>query len=82
MSVRAIGICTRCGGDVVVPTFWIGLMPPRPSCTGCKARPAPDPETVIQVPVDHEEIRARRRRVIRRPTASYAIRRPTPESCS
>lgn len=37
-----LGECSICGGSVTVPTVWMGISPPTPSCKSCgaTARPA------------------------------------------
>lgn len=32
---RIIGECGKCGGDVTVPFYWMGTVPPRPACESC-----------------------------------------------
>jgi hypothetical protein len=32
-----VGICSRCGGDVTLPTIWHGVVPPVPTCEECGA---------------------------------------------
>lgn len=34
---RAIGKCSLCGGRVTVPTIWLGVIPPTPTCESCGA---------------------------------------------
>ncbi len=38
---REIGQCGNCGGSVVVPTVWMGVIPPVPTCTRCGATAKP-----------------------------------------
>lgn len=33
-----IGTCSICGGPVQVPSVWMGLTPPVPTCSRCGAR--------------------------------------------
>lgn len=40
MSVQILGTCSICGGRVVVPTIWWGVVPPQPTCEGCNATAA------------------------------------------
>ncbi len=37
MSDVVIGICSKCEGDVVMPTAWLGTQEPRPRCKACGA---------------------------------------------
>lgn len=37
MSVRVIGTCGLCGGQVTVPGAWFGINPPVPKCDSCHA---------------------------------------------
>jgi hypothetical protein len=40
-TVNVIGLCSMCGGEVTVYLgAWMGLIPPRPSCSSCGAVPA------------------------------------------
>lgn len=32
-----VGLCSRCGGEVTVPTVWSGVRPPVPQCSTCGA---------------------------------------------
>lgn len=34
---RPVGKCGDCGGVVSVPTVWLGVVPPRPTCEACGA---------------------------------------------
>ena len=36
-EVRVIGKCSICGSFVVVPSIWLGVNPPTPTCQGCGA---------------------------------------------
>ena len=54
MMDSILGACSICGGDVVVPGIWYGVMPPTPTCSSCgamKARPvvSMDPPRQIYV---------------------------------
>lgn len=40
MSAKTIGTCSNCGGRVTVPTEWLGIHPPVPSCQSCGAMKA------------------------------------------
>lgn len=51
---RVVGQCGKCGGQVTVPTVWMGVHPPAPQCNRCHAvvkstapvlemQPLPDP---------------------------------------
>ena len=37
MMTTTIGKCGLCGGPVVVPTVWYGVVPPTPTCKQCGA---------------------------------------------
>lgn len=37
MSEQSVGTCGRCGGPVTVPSVWMGLLPPTPTCQKCGA---------------------------------------------
>lgn len=54
MRDRIVGTCGNCGGEVAVPTVWMGVNPPTPQCLQChslaeptgptmKMRPRPQP---------------------------------------
>ena len=34
---NAIGRCSICGGDVVIPVHWSAVVPSVPTCTSCGA---------------------------------------------
>lgn len=34
---EVIGICSHCGGRVVLPSVWYGIYPPEPRCESCGA---------------------------------------------
>lgn len=34
-----IGTCSLCGGAVTLPTVWLGIVPPTPTCSTCGATP-------------------------------------------
>ena len=34
---RVIGTCSQCGGKVVIPDVWGGIIPPTPTCQHCHA---------------------------------------------
>lgn len=58
---RTIGTCSICGGPVIVPDIWLGIVPPDPECGSCGAvkreshgpvidmQPVPPPTTRILV---------------------------------
>lgn len=48
MSVQILGTCSICGGRVVVPTIWWGVVPPEPTCERCNAK-AKDHGPVIEM---------------------------------
>lgn len=35
---RVVGTCSLCGGPVTLPEFWMGTVPPVPTCASCHAR--------------------------------------------
>jgi len=35
---RTAGTCSICGGRVVIPDAWMGMVPPVPTCSRCGAR--------------------------------------------
>lgn len=37
---RTLGTCSLCGGAVTVPTAWLGVHPPTPTCSSCGATAA------------------------------------------
>lgn len=39
MSIQVVGTCSKCGGRVCVPTVWLGIYPPTPTCQSCGAVP-------------------------------------------
>lgn len=39
---KTIGLCSICGGRVVVPDVWLGVDPPRPTCSSCGAKKRED----------------------------------------
>lgn len=56
MNLQAIATCSQCGGDVVIPRVWAGVINPAPQCIQCGATaktspvipttPAPPPRKV------------------------------------
>ena len=49
-----VGTCSRCGGYVVVPALWLGVVPPTPTCSSCGAVAAPTGLPVIDtIPAKH-----------------------------
>jgi hypothetical protein len=40
---RIIGTCSLCGGPVTVPTVWMGVVSPTPTCSDCGATAVPGP---------------------------------------
>lgn len=34
---KTIGTCSECGGRVVIPDAWYGMIPPVPKCAKCGA---------------------------------------------
>lgn len=59
---RAIGRCSHCGGDVVVPLVWHGINPPVPTCTRCGATKRNDLPVIDMDPPPRDD-RAGHRRV-------------------
>ncbi len=47
---RIVGTCGRCGGTVTVPTAWLGIVPPTPTCTSCGAVVAQGPVLPMRDP--------------------------------
>lgn len=41
MNDRHVGTCGDCGGRVMVPSVWFGVVPPEPTCVRCGATAAP-----------------------------------------
>ena len=37
MCDKIVGICSECGGRVTVPTHWLCIYPPVPTCQSCGA---------------------------------------------
>ena len=35
-----VGTCSICGGEVRVPSVWMGVVPPTPTCSKCGATAA------------------------------------------
>jgi len=67
MSETTIGTCSICGGRVSVPTAWMAIIPPTPTCRSCGAvaashgpivpmRPAPRMETTATSRLTFPEI--------------------------
>lgn len=44
----SIGSCSCCGGPVTVPSLWMGVVPPVPTCCRCGATPKSVPGPVIE----------------------------------
>lgn len=40
MNNKTIGTCSICGGPVTLPSVWLGIIPPTPTCASCGAIPA------------------------------------------
>lgn len=40
MNDMTVGTCSICGGAVVVPTVWMSIIPPVPTCSQCGATAA------------------------------------------
>ena len=39
-TYTAVGTCSLCGGRVSVPSFWMSIVPPVPTCESCGATAA------------------------------------------
>lgn len=49
---QTIGTCSICGGAVTVPSVWLGILPPTPTCSRCGAHAAQNFGPVIpMVPI-------------------------------
>jgi|GEM_PF-5465399 len=35
---KTVGRCSQCGGNVTVPSEWLGIHPPVPTCHSCGAQ--------------------------------------------
>lgn len=44
---KTVGTCSICGGRVTVPSNWMGIYPPTPTCQNCGARAAQNNGPVI-----------------------------------
>jgi peptidase E len=44
-----IGTCSICSGPVTVPSNWMDILPPIPTCQSCKATKLTDYGPVIQM---------------------------------
>lgn len=53
MSV--IGTCSICGGAVVIPDVWAGVIPPTPTCSKCGAQAATHGPIINMVPQNATE---------------------------
>lgn len=49
---KTIGVCSLCGGDVVVPEIWMGVHPPKPRCVRCHARPISAAKAIPVIPME------------------------------
>jgi hypothetical protein len=49
MPHRTIGTCSICGGAVVTPDVWLGVVPPTPECSSCGAQPRRSHGPVIEM---------------------------------
>lgn len=47
MQYHVLGVCSHCGGNVVVPSLWSGIHPPVPACQSCRATAAPPALRVV-----------------------------------
>lgn len=50
---QTIGTCSICGGRVTVPSIWLAVIPPTPTCENCGATAAPNNGPVIPM-VPHQ----------------------------
>lgn len=37
--ITAVGTCGACGGCVGIPSVWMGVVPPKPTCQTCGRHP-------------------------------------------
>lgn len=62
MSDRTIGTCSQCGGPVVIPGVWLGVIPPVPQCRNCGATAKPAYGKVIETePIKRDAMLAARK---------------------
>ena len=54
--MNVIGTCSQCGGPVAVPTVWMGIYPPNPTCQRCGAVASQYGPTIPTVPVDKKVV--------------------------
>ena len=40
MTIRIVGRCSICGGNVTLPTYFASIIPPVPTCQSCGATAA------------------------------------------
>lgn len=60
MSIRVVGTCGNCGGQVCVPTFWLGIYPPTPMCRSCRSTPrAAHGAVILMRPMPKQRFRVR-----------------------
>lgn len=50
MTIQVIGRCGNCGGRVTVPSVWLGIYPPVPTCESCGATAKPSGPTIDMNP--------------------------------
>ena len=50
MGERCIGKCGNCGGRVTVPTYYLSVVPPVPTCASCGATAKPQGPTIEMNP--------------------------------
>lgn len=51
---QTIGTCSLCGGPVQVPTVWMGVVPPVPTCGSCGATKGHGP-VIDMVPAQRQQ---------------------------
>lgn len=56
--MRILGKCSICGGQVTVPSSWLGILPPTPTCQSCGAE-AENPGPVIPMRPKKERLHGR-----------------------
>lgn len=51
MNDTVVGSCSVCGGSVMIPRLWLGVVPPTPTCRSCGAtKRAPKPPVIDMQP--------------------------------
>ena len=63
MNGSTVGTCSRCGGPVMVPAVWLGVVPPVPTCARCgSTAKQPYGKTIEMEPNNAAMIAEKRRR--------------------